>query len=45
VVISHIKYTLAKGNNPRAIIKQQLSAANNLGLEIIIPEQGQKLLF
>ncbi|GAA6184951.1 3',5'-cyclic-nucleotide phosphodiesterase [Aliiglaciecola sp. NS0011-25] len=45
VVISHIKYTLAKGVNPRHNIKQQLDEANDLGLEIIIPHQGQKLLF
>jgi 3',5'-cyclic-nucleotide phosphodiesterase len=45
VVISHIKYTMAKGSEPRAIIKQQLDAANDLGVQIIIPQQGQRLLF
>ncbi|MFA3791276.1 MBL fold metallo-hydrolase [Aliiglaciecola sp. SL4] len=45
VVISHIKYTLANNLNPRLKIKQQLDEANNLGLQIIIPEQGQKLVF
>ena len=45
VVISHIKYTLAKDTDPRAIIAQQLNEANDLGLTIIIPKQGQKLLF
>lgn len=45
VVISHIKYSLAKNVDPRAKIAQQLSEANNLGLNIIIPQQGQKLLF
>ncbi|GAC34086.1 MBL fold metallo-hydrolase [Paraglaciecola polaris] len=45
VLISHIKYTLAKNVDPRATIKQQLNDANQLGLNIIIPKQGQKLLF
>ncbi|GAC12832.1 MBL fold metallo-hydrolase [Aliiglaciecola lipolytica] len=45
VVISHIKYTLESGTNPRHKIKQQLTEANDLNLNIIIPEQGQKLLF
>lgn len=45
VLISHIKYTLTTGTTPRITIKQQLNAANDLGLDIIIPEQGQRLLF
>ncbi|MDP5029672.1 MBL fold metallo-hydrolase [Paraglaciecola sp.] len=45
VLISHIKYTMASGTSPRTKIKQQLDDANDLGLEIIIPQQGQKLLF
>ncbi|MFQ3219436.1 MAG: 3',5'-cyclic-nucleotide phosphodiesterase [Paraglaciecola sp.] len=45
IVISHIKYTLARGVDPKSKIKQQLDEANDLGLEIIIPRQGQKLLF
>lgn len=45
IIISHIKYTLARGVDPKIKIKQQLDAANDLGVEIIIPRQGQKLLF
>ncbi|GAC26516.1 probable 3',5'-cyclic-nucleotide phosphodiesterase [Paraglaciecola mesophila KMM 241] len=45
VVISHIKYTLAKNVDPRANITKQLDDGNDLGLNIIIPKQGQKLLF
>ncbi|MDO6693083.1 3',5'-cyclic-nucleotide phosphodiesterase [Aliiglaciecola sp. 3_MG-2023] len=45
VVISHIKYTLAENTNPRLTIKRQLDEANDLGLQIIIPEQGQKWVF
>lgn len=45
VVISHIKYTLANGVNPRENIRRQLDKANTVGIEIIVPEQGQILLF
>lgn len=45
VVISHIKYSLAKNVDPRAKITQQLNEGNDLGLNIIIPQQGQKLQF
>jgi 3',5'-cyclic-nucleotide phosphodiesterase len=45
IVISHIKYSLAKGPNPRTVIKQQLAQGNNLGLEFILAKQGQRLLF
>lgn len=45
IIISHIKYSLAKGVDPRVKIKQQLDQDNNLGLELILAEQGQRLLF
>ncbi len=45
VVISHIKYSLKKGKDPRDIIKQQLDALNDLGVDIIISEQGQQIKF
>lgn len=45
IVVSHIKYTLANNTDPRATIKQQLSEANDLGLQFIIPQQGQRWVF
>ncbi|MDU0353503.1 3',5'-cyclic-nucleotide phosphodiesterase [Paraglaciecola aquimarina] len=45
IVISHIKYSLAKGPDPRIVIKQQLEQANNLGIKFILAKQGQRLEF
>nr|WP_233267510.1 3',5'-cyclic-nucleotide phosphodiesterase [Paraglaciecola sp. L3A3] len=45
IVISHIKYSLAKGPDPRVTIKQELAQGNNLGIEFILAKQGQRLLF
>ncbi|MCF2949167.1 3',5'-cyclic-nucleotide phosphodiesterase [Paraglaciecola aquimarina] len=45
VVISHIKYSLASGQNPRHKIRQELAQANNLGIEFILAKQGQVLTF
>ncbi|MGJ8680209.1 MBL fold metallo-hydrolase [Paraglaciecola sp.] len=44
IIISHIKYDLAKGPNPRDVIQQQLAQANNLNLDFVLAKQGQKLL-
>jgi len=41
VVITHIK---PNGNN-EAMIKEQVVAANDLGLKIIFPQQAKKLEF
>ncbi|UJF17004.1 3',5'-cyclic-nucleotide phosphodiesterase [Vibrio sp. SS-MA-C1-2] len=42
IVISHIKYGLKKGEDPKAIIKKQLDELNDLGVEFIIPTQGEQ---
>lgn len=43
VMISHIKYGLEKGESQTAIIKRQLDAANTLGVNFSIPEQGDAI--
>ncbi|GHB60045.1 3',5'-cyclic-nucleotide phosphodiesterase [Psychrosphaera saromensis] len=43
VVIQHIKYSLKKGADIREIIKSQLNELNNLGVEIIISNQGEQI--
>lgn len=45
VVISHIKYTLKKGDLPQKTILDELEAGNKLGVKFIIPEQGMSLRF
>ena len=45
VVVTHIKPTLDKGPSPRQLIEQQLKERNDLGVEWIFPEQGQRLDF
>jgi 3',5'-cyclic-nucleotide phosphodiesterase len=40
VVISHIKYSLKKGELPQERILAELEAGNTLGVRYIIPEQG-----
>lgn len=45
IVVSHIKYSLKKGENPKEIIKAQLDGANNLGINFIFPTQGEKMSF
>lgn len=44
VVVTHIKPSL-EGPAPREIIRRQLSERNNLGVEFIFPEQGERLAF
>src|SRR5690606_22215982 len=41
VVISHIKYSLKKGEPPQQLIRAELEAGNTLGVRYIIPEQGE----
>ncbi len=44
VVVTHIKPSL-EGPSPRDLIRKQLTERNNLGIELIYPEQGQRLEF
>lgn len=45
VVVSHIKYSLKKGEDPQVVIKRQLDAANTLGVNFLFPAQGDALTF
>jgi 3',5'-cyclic-nucleotide phosphodiesterase len=45
VVISHIKYSLKKGELPQQRILSELEAGNTLGVRYIIPEQGDAWRF
>jgi len=45
IVISHIKYSLQRGGDPKMIIAKQLNEANRFGVNFIIPKQGDSLLF
>lgn len=45
VVISHVKYSLKKGEQPQHRILAELEAANTLGIRYIIPEQGEAWSF
>lgn len=45
VVISHIKYSLKKGELPQDRILAELEAGNTLGVRYIIPEQGEAWRF
>lgn len=45
VVVFHIKPTLMKGPTTREQIMQQLKAGNDLGVEFLFPEQGDRLQF
>lgn len=40
VVVSHIKYSLKKGDTPAQTILEELEAGNSLGVKYIVPEQG-----
>lgn len=40
VVVSHIKYSLKKGDTPAQTILDELEAGNSLGVRYIVPEQG-----
>lgn len=43
VVISHVKYSLKKGETPQEIIARELTAGNDLGVRFLIPEQGDAI--
>jgi 3',5'-cyclic-nucleotide phosphodiesterase len=45
LVISHIKYSLKKGQLPQERILAELEAGNTLGIRYIIPEQGEAWRF
>lgn len=43
VIISHVKYTMKNGPDPKELIKQQLNQANSLGFRFVFATQGQRL--
>ena len=43
IIISHIKYSLNSGLDPRQIIQQELQKDNKLGFKFILAKQGQRL--
>lgn len=45
IVISHIKYSLKAGENPRSVISKELKQANKLGFNLILATQGQSHIF
>ena len=45
VVVTHIKPSLDAAPTPRQLIEQQLRQRNDLGVEWVFPEQGQRLDF
>jgi len=45
VVISHIKYSLKKGEKPQETILRELQAGNTPQVRFIVPEQGQNWKF
>lgn len=45
VVLSHIKYSLKKGDLPQKTILDELQADNRLGVKFIVPEQGMNWKF
>ena len=44
VVITHIKYALTR-EQPQAKMRDELTAANDLGVRILIPQQGSRWHF
>lgn len=45
LVVSHIKYSLRADTPPQQAIARELEAANDLGLRILIPQQGDRYRF
>ncbi len=45
VVISHVKYSLLAEEPPEQVIRRELEAANDLGLRIVMPRQGDRYRF
>jgi 3',5'-cyclic-nucleotide phosphodiesterase len=44
VIISHIKYSLKSGLDPKIKIQQQLIQGNKLGFNFVIAKQGQRIV-
>lgn len=45
VVVSHVKYSLKKGEQPTQAILGELEAGNSLGVRYLMPEQGMSWRF
>lgn len=45
LIVSHVKYSLKSGETPQQAIGRELDQANDLGLRIIMPEQGDHWRF
>ena len=45
VIITHVKPSSEPGADPRERIREQLDALNDLGLRIVVPEQGDRIDF
>ena len=45
LIVSHIKYSLLAGEPPQQAIRRELEAANDLGLRIVMPQQGDRYRF
>ena len=43
IIVSHIKYTLKNGPDPKKRIEQQLNRANSPGFNFVLVTQGQRL--
>lgn len=41
IIVSHIKYSLKKGDQPQVEILKELQEGNDLGVNFIVPEQGE----
>jgi 3',5'-cyclic-nucleotide phosphodiesterase len=44
VIISHIKYSLKSGIDPRDKIQQELQQKNTLGFNFMLAKQGQRII-
>jgi 3',5'-cyclic-nucleotide phosphodiesterase len=44
VIISHIKYSLESGLDPRDKIQQELQQKNTLGFNLMLAKQGQRII-
>lgn len=45
IIISHIKYSLKSGLEPKHKIQQELQEGNKLGFKFVLAKQGQQLIF
>jgi 3',5'-cyclic-nucleotide phosphodiesterase len=45
VVVSHVKYSLKKGEPPTRTVLGELEAGNTLGVRFVMPEQGDRWRF